>query len=135
MAKRKQVAQRINYKRTAQTLNEELLKARAENDQLKLDVEGLRIRLSQLVTENAKVNVRLDLALRQVREKEHEYEARKREDRALLMRARDLLIHEKVSAQFDGRALPTGRDPYARPNGWRVNGIGELIDAIDQNSR
>lgn len=59
---------------------------------------------------------------------------RVREYQAALGRARDLLIHEKVAAQKEGRAagyiqLPSGG---TAPVGWRLNGVTDLISTIDQ---
>lgn len=55
--------------------------------------------------------------------------ARWREAMALLSRARELLIHEKVDAQLHGRdAYYTGG---GRPGGWRLNGVGDLASTIE----
>ncbi len=49
----------------------------------------------------------------------------------ILVRARDLLIHEKIDAQLHGRDYATS----ARPGGWRLNGIGELQRIIEERLR
>lgn len=57
-----------------------------------------------------------------------------RELQALLKRARDLIIHEKVNAQLNGREMSYVRNANGVqiPGGWRLNGSTELVTQIDQ---
>lgn len=97
----------------------QLRQARAEVECLKTEVQTFRRRQCE--------------ALDRVGVVEEESYVRLREMQAMLGRARDLLIHEKIAAQKDGRdagyiKLPSGG---TTPVGWRLNGVTDLIATID----
>ena len=100
-------------------------------------VRALQSEVESLQAELAAQRKRTQAAYDECRRVDIESHNRVREMTAMLGRARDLLIHEKIAAQKEGREagyikLPSGG---TSPVGWRLNGVSDLIATIDNALR
>jgi chromosome segregation ATPase len=115
-----------------ESLQERILELRAKIDSL----IALDIKKNETIATLRDRAERAELRKRDAESERDRYKelgSKAEQYKLLLIRARELLIHEKVDEQLKGHADNRyERNGYgSKPAGWRVNGIGELIDKLD----